>query len=188
MNNILRSVLMRRSTYQFDSRPIRDEELMDILEEGKLLSNAENNEAWHFTVLQNRALLKRLSDAHEKLIAREHEGLKKDSAAGRVSSHMLLDVPMLLIISGRKDVKYAEDAANMVFGSMMLIAEKYGIGVCWLNSAPELFSTEEGKKVLEQMGIPVDYMPLCVGAFGYKRSAALPDILAAGDNVINIVK
>jgi nitroreductase len=188
MNNILRSVLMRRSTYQFDSRPIRDEELMDILEEGKLLSNAENNDAWHFTVLQNRALLTRLSDAHEKLIAREHEGLKKDSASGGAGSRMFLDVPMLLIISGRKDVKYAEDAANMVFGSMMLVAEKYGIGVCWLNSAPELFSTEDGRKVLEQMGIPVDYLPLCVGAFGYKRSAGLPDILTLGDNIINIVK
>ena len=58
MNNILRNVLMRRSTTQFDSRPILDEALIEILEEGKVLSNAPNNQEWHFTVLQNRDLLR----------------------------------------------------------------------------------------------------------------------------------
>ena len=43
MNNILRNVLMRRSVSQFEERPIRDEDLMEILEEGKALSNAVNN-------------------------------------------------------------------------------------------------------------------------------------------------
>ena len=46
MNHILCNILMRRSTSQFDSRPIRDEDLMDILEEGKVLSNAANNQEW----------------------------------------------------------------------------------------------------------------------------------------------
>ena len=44
MNNILRNVLMRRSTSQLDIRPIQDEELMEILEEGKMLSNATRNQ------------------------------------------------------------------------------------------------------------------------------------------------
>ena len=57
MNNILRNVLMRRSTSQLDIRPIQDEELMEILEEGKMLSNATRNQEWHFTVLQNRGLM-----------------------------------------------------------------------------------------------------------------------------------
>ena len=62
MNNILRNVLMRRSTMQFEPRPIRDEAMMEILEEGKLLSNAPNNQEWHFTVVQNRGLLRRFHE------------------------------------------------------------------------------------------------------------------------------
>ena len=73
MNNILRNVLMRRSTMQFDSRPIRDEAMMEILEEGKTLSNAPNNHEWHFTVLQNRGLLRRFHELYERLVE-EHLG------------------------------------------------------------------------------------------------------------------
>ena len=68
MNNILRNVLMRRSTTQFDSRPILDEAMIEILEEGKILSNAPSNQEWHFTVLQNRDLLRRFHVLYERLV------------------------------------------------------------------------------------------------------------------------
>ena len=70
MNNILRNVLMRRSMTQFDPRPVRDEVIMEILEEGKSLSNAPSNQEWHFTVLQNRGLLRRFQEMYERLAGR----------------------------------------------------------------------------------------------------------------------
>ena len=120
MNNILRSVLMRRSTSQLDMRPIRDEELMAILEEGKMLSNAARNREWHFTVLQNRGLMKQLGASCEKMVARVHGDIWGDPA---VTGRILVESALLLIVSGHRDSKYAEDAANMVFGGMMLVAE-----------------------------------------------------------------
>ena len=61
MNNLLRNVLIRRSVYKFDPRPLRDEELMEILEEGKLLSDAASNKVWHFTVIQNRGVIHKIA-------------------------------------------------------------------------------------------------------------------------------
>ena len=185
MNNILRNVLMRRSTSQLDIRPIQDEELMEILEEGKMLSNATRNQEWHFTVLQNRGLMKQLGSSYEKMLARVHSGIWGDPAG---TGRILVESSLLLIISGHRDIKYAEDSANMVFGGMMLVAEKYGIGSCWLTSAPDLLRAPETQKVVGQLSIPSGYDPLCVGVFGYKRALTPPHVLASADNIVNIVK
>lgn len=182
MNNILRNVLMRRSTTQFDPRPVRDEAIMEILEEGKLLSNAPSNQEWHFTVLQNRGLLRRFQELYERL-AREMSG-----DASR-PPHLVSEIPVVLIISGRQDEKFVEDAAHMVFGSMMLVAEKSGLGACWFSTAASTFQTEDGKALLSQLSIPTGYAPLCIGAFGYKRAASAPPrVLSSEDNIVNIIK
>ena len=178
MNNILRNVLMRRSISQFDGRPVRDEDLMDILEEGKVLSNAANNQEWHFTIIQNRPLIRKLYSLR----------IDKSSPVSDAAEHLPFDAPVLMVISGRTDVKYAEDAANMVFGSMMLAADKYRVASCWLASAPQIFATEEGQKVLNQMSSPGGYTPLCVGAFGYKRAVVPANVFASEDNIVNIIK
>ena len=185
MNNILRNVLMRRSTYQFDPRPISEDDLMDILEEGKVLSNAAHNQEWHFTVLQNRALIKKISDINERYLSKDHADFLKNSKLG---DNLLLDAPVLLIISGKKDAKYVKDAANMVFGSMMLVADKYGIASCWLTSTADIFAEPEGQDVLRMLSIPAEFTPLCVGAFGYKKTRVNPNVTACDDNIVNIIK
>ena len=183
MNNILRNVLMRRSTMQFEPRPIRDEAMMEILEEGKLLSNAPNNQEWHFTVLQNRGLVRRFHELYARLV----EGMGGDAA--RVSMHLVSEIPVVLIISGRTEEKFVEDAAHMVFGSMMLVAEKAGISAGWLSTAASVFRSEDGQNLLAQLGIPTGYIPLCVGAFGYKRAPAMPPrVLSSDDHIVTIIK
>jgi nitroreductase len=186
MNNLLRNVLMRRSIYTFDSRQIKDEELLEILEEGKLLSNAANNQAWHFTVVQNRYVLKKLNEEAGSMFVKE-SGMEKESKL-QTDYGLLATVPMLLIISGRDNLKYAEDAANTVFGSMMLVAEKYGISSCWISSISQLFSVNAGKEVREMISIPHGYEPLCVGTFGYKEAIVRPNAFFSEDNVVNIIK
>ena len=183
MNNILRNVLMRRSTMQFEPRTIRDETMMEILEEGKVLSNAPNNQEWHFTVLQNRGLVRRFHELYARLVE------EKGGDTARVSMHLVSEIPVLLIISGRTEEKFVEDAAHMVFGSMMLVAEKSGVSAGWLSTAASVFRSEEGQSLLAQLSIPAGYVPLCVGAFGYKRAPATPPrVLSSEDQIVTIIK
>ena len=166
MNNILRNVLMRRSTMQFEPRPIRDEAMMEILEEGKVLSNAPNNQEWHFTVLQNRGLVRRFHELYALFVE------EKGGDAARVAMRLVSEIPV-----------------HMVFGSMMLVAEKFGVSAGWLSTAASVFHSEEGKSLLDQLSIPAGYVPLCVGAFGYKRAPATPPrVLSSEDHIVNIIK
>ncbi|MBP5199050.1 MAG: nitroreductase family protein [Schwartzia sp.] len=183
MNNILRNVLMRRSTMQFEPRTIRDEAIMEMLEEGKVLSNAPSNQEWHFTVLQNRGLVRQFHELYARLVE------EKGGDTARVSMRLISEIPVVLIISGRTEEKFVEDAAHMVFGSMMLVAEKSGIAAGWLSTGASVFHSEEGQKLLTQLSIPAGFVPLCVGAFGYKRAPATPPrILTSEDNIVNIIK
>lgn len=183
MNNLMRKVLTRRSVYTFSANLPKDEDLMAVLEEGKLLSNAEVNQIWHFTAIQNKDVIKKIYELSMNILP--------DGAKIKNGADMLLNMPMILIISGC-NVKYAEDAASSLFGSMMLAAEKHGLSSCWLSGASDVdVNSAEAQQLMhevkELLQIPDEYMPLCVGAFGYKKSKE-PAKVTKVDSIINIIR
>ena len=183
MNNLMRKVLTRRSVYTFSANLPKDEDLMVVLEEGKLLSNAETNQIWHFTAIQNKDVIKKIYELSISILP--------DGTTIKNGAEMLLNMPMLLIISGC-NVKYAEDAANSLFGSMMLAAEKHGLSSCWLSGASDVdVNSEEAQKLMHEvkniLQIPGESVPLCIGAFGYKKSKE-PARVTKVDSIINIIR
>lgn len=185
MNSLMRKILLRRSVYSFSDNLLREEDLMAILEEGKQLSNAANNQAWHFTAVQNKSVMKTIIEL----------SLKQSVEAGRLkavngSSHGLAakmdNLPTVLVVSGSGDSRYSEDAANTLFGSMMLAADSYGIKSGWISTRSEITDAdaEEIKSILQ---IPQEYMPLCIGAFGYREDDGNIKITYI-DDVVNIIR
>lgn len=186
MNNLLRGVLMRRSVYQFEPRLLQDSDIAAILEAGKQLSNAAENQAWHFTILENRAIIKSIIQENIRWLIEENASIEASSLADEGRS--LLNVPMMLVISGRRDLKYAQDSANAVFGSMMLAAEKYGVASCWLSFVPTILVSKAGSEIAQTIGIPEPYEPYCVGAFGYREIAHKPQMVVSDDHLVHIIK
>lgn len=60
MNETLINIRNRRSARKFKNEQIKDEELNAILEAGQYAPSAMNQQSWHFTVIQNNELLKKL--------------------------------------------------------------------------------------------------------------------------------
>lgn len=179
----MRKVLLRRSVYSFSANVPKDEDLMAVLNEGKLLSNAEKNQVWHFTAVENKDIVRQMYLLAKKAVENNPE-ISKDKtlmSGTELFSHM----PMLLIISGC-DVKYAEDAADTLFGSMMLAAEKHGLCSCWFSGGKDVLSkcADEMKELLQ---IPGDYVPMCVGAIGYKNTGGNATVTEV-DSIINIIR
>ena len=67
-NDTLKTIKSRRSTRNFKNEQIKDDELQAILEAGMYAPSA-NQQAWHFTVIQNKDMLARLN--------REAKGIAK---------------------------------------------------------------------------------------------------------------
>lgn len=181
MNNLMRRVLLRRSVYSFSDRIPDDEDLLAILEEGKMLSNADTNQVWHFTAVQNKDVIRSMY----KLAMKSVEKYEEQHKHWRAEVDMLLNMPMLLVISGC-DVKYAEDAAAALFGSMMLAAEKHGLSSSWLDIPVEILS-DDSAVLRDILQIPGDYVPMCVGAFGYKQAHS-GAVVTKVDSIINIIR
>ena len=60
VNDTLKIIKQRRSIRSFKDEQIKEEELQAVLEAGLYAPNTED-QAWHFTVIQNKELLDRLN-------------------------------------------------------------------------------------------------------------------------------
>ena len=52
-------------------------------------------------------------------------------------------------------------------GNMMLAAYSLGIGSCWIHRAKEEFESEDGKKILKELGIDGEYEGIGHCILGY---------------------
>ncbi len=164
LNSLMRKILLRRSVYSFSANLLREEDLMAILEEGKQLSNVSNNQAWHFTAIQNKVVMKRFAELNAYFVMKN--GTDNSVVTSRNIGKIIDNISTLLVISGNGDLKYTEDAANTLFGSMMLAADNYGVKSCWLGTRESLMAENE-VATAELLQVPDGYTPLCVGGFGY---------------------
>lgn len=63
MNEIIKNILNRRSVRKYKKEQIKIEELQAILEAGKYAPSAMNQQSWHFTVVQNKEVLRKIDEA-----------------------------------------------------------------------------------------------------------------------------
>ena len=72
-------------------------------------------------------------------------------------------------------------------GNLMLAAHDLGIGSCWIHRAKEEFESEEGKQILESLGITGDYIGVGHCALGYP-DGAYPDVIPRKDNRVYYIR
>jgi nitroreductase len=82
---------------------------------------------------------------------------------------------LLIVLADRSVPTYVYDG-SLVMGNMMNAAEDLGISSCWIHRAKEEFETEEGRELLDKLGIEGDYEGIGHLALGY---AAAPPKEAA---------
>lgn len=190
MNELLRNVLTRRSIHNFATQQIKDAELKEILDAGKFVSGAIKNQIWHFTVIQNQQMLETIKLRSVRLLRTQGNSFFKDGFKDD-DVNLLGNAPTLIIVSGDNDNTDTRDAANAVFGNMMLAAEKIGIGACWLYTLTLFFNSLSEDDLAQKLNITEGYIPLCAGVFGYKdreKEKAAPPQTDLPENCVNIIR
>ncbi|MCE5257792.1 MAG: nitroreductase family protein [Chloroflexi bacterium] len=171
MNETLQVIRRRRSIRRYKTEQIQDEELQAILEAGLYAPNA-GDQAWHFTVVQNKELLARLNEA-AKAVARQipMPGLQ---SLGKDANHDCLHgAPTLVIVSGDEQFPVSvETDCAVATENMLIAAESLGLGSCWIFFVMLAFSGPQSAELHRELGIPKDYKPYYAAVFGYKQEAA----------------
>lgn len=139
----------RRSIRSYESKPIDDDILTEILETTKMCMSARNRQPWTFYVIRNKDLIKTIA---------------KECTTGPFAS----GAPLLIAIVGDKELSpnwYLHDTC-FVSLQLALAAWAYGIGTCWIgrinrDNVKQLLKLKESDDLLTilPLGYPKGEIP-----------------------------
>ena len=150
----LEAILTRRCVRSFAPTRIPSEDLVEkIAEAGTFAPSGMGHQAGLIVKLYNREYRDRFAALNAQIM-----GSKDDP---------FYAAPLLLIVfADRRQATYVYDGA-LIMGNMMIAAHALGLGSCWVHRAREIFSSEEGKKFMQDNGIEDFYEGIGFLALGY---------------------
>jgi nitroreductase len=172
VNETLKMIKQRRSIRSFKDEQIKEEELQAVLEAGMYAPNA-GDQAWHFTVVQNKELLDRLNLA-AKEAAKQMDMEHLRQLGSNEKFNCLYGAPTLIIVSGNVQSPVPLDAdCAAATQNLLLAAESIGLGSCWIFFVLLAFYSSQGSELRKALKIPEGYKPYDSAVLGYKKEAVV---------------
>jgi nitroreductase len=185
MNEVLKAIKNRRSVRVYRSEQLRPVDLDQILEAGIYAPSGHNTQPWHFTVIQNRAVMSHINDLSKKVMAaRPVEWIQKLGANPEFD--LTYHAPTLIIVSGRTDAITWKTDCDAAMQNMMLAAESLNIGSVWLGFAT--FGLRNNPAECRALGIPEGYEAHYGMALGYKTTDTPIAAPERNKNVVNYIR
>ena len=161
MNEVLEVLEKRRSCRRFKTDMIPYEDIEKILKAGTYAPTGMGKQSPIIIAITNKEIRDFLSKENAKVMGREDVD---PFYGGPV---------VLAVLADRSIYTYLEDG-SLVLGNMMNAAESLGIGSIWIHRAKEVFDGENGKKLLNELGIKGDYVGIGFCVLGYKDVEHIP--------------
>lgn len=185
-NETLKVIRQRRSIRSYKDEQIRDEEIQAVLEAGLYAPNA-GDQAWHFTVVQNKEMLGKLNRA-AKEAAKRMDMPHLQALGNSEKFDCLYGAPTLVVVSGNEKSPMPMDMdCAAATENMLIAAESIGLGSCWIFFVTMAFSSPQGPQLRKELKIPEGYRPYDAAVFGYKK-AATTEAPARKPDLITYVK
>ncbi|MCR5181195.1 MAG: nitroreductase family protein [Bacteroidaceae bacterium] len=159
MENFSDLVRQRRSMRKFTDEPLSPEQVEVLLKSALMSPSSKGKHAWHFVVVDDKAMLKQLS------------------ACKSVGSDFLAGAPLAIVVVGEPEESdvWVEDC-SVASTILLLQAEDLGLGACWIQLHnrfdPEGNSSDE--IVRELLNIPDSMRPVTIVAVGHKGMERKP--------------
>ena len=173
MSDVLETIKSRRSIRKYKSDMVPQDKLEKIIEAGTYAATGMGKQSPIIVAVTNKELRDKLSAMNAKIM-----GTNTDPFYG---------APVVLIVLADKSRPTYLYDGSLVMGNLMLEAEAQGIGSCWIHRAKEEFESEEGKQILEGLGITGDYIGVGHCALGF-TDGAYPDVIPRKDNRVYYIQ
>ena len=161
----LKVLKSRRSVRAYSGRMLDRDALKKLLDAAILAPTAMHEEPWAFSLIQDRDLLKKISDlAKPILFERLHRsGRVVDASPDFDIFH---GAGTLLVISSKHSGPFVDADCWLAAENLMLAACAWGIGSCVIGSALPALEIPEVKS---SIGIPAEYRPIAPIILGYPQ-------------------
>jgi nitroreductase len=164
------AIMTRRSVRKFETRKIPDAVLEMIIRAGTYAPSALALQPWGFVVVQDQALLNRVSDYCKpvmiSLMKDAHDGMS-DAFRQLLESKdysIYYHAPTVIMVMGKTGSRFREIDCSLCAENMMLAAHALGIGSCWIGSTEVAY---DNKELMAGFRIPEGYSPVGTIVFGY---------------------
>ncbi len=170
MNEVVKTLLSRRSIRKFKDKQVPLDVLKEILECGIYAPSGKNKQSSRIVVVQNPDLISKIAKINASFVNKENF----DPFYG---------APVLLIVFADKNIPtYIKDASAVI---MNILNASFSLGVdsCWIDRAFETFSTKEGELLKQKWNLSDNFVGVGNVVLGY-RDMDLPNALPRRDDLI----
>lgn len=181
MNDVIRTILERRSIRNYQSKQIEPEQLHAILEAGLYAPTGGGRQSPIMLVCQNTEFNERLGRINRTLFGKANSNAIRFVSQTQRSiaddDNILsgfYNAPTVVTLFAPKQWLYGVNDCTSVAITMSLAAWSIGIGSCYVSRAEETFDTELGKTIKAQAGIDEDYMAHVCLCLGYPKGEGQP--------------
>lgn len=158
-NDVIATIMARRSVRQYKDTPVEHEKLEMVARCGINAPSGMNAQPWDVRVVESSKWISGVTEIYKKANA---EQVSRDKGF----KNMFRNAPNIIVVSTPKG-RGAVDA-GLMGENMMLAAYSLGLGTCCLGGPVRfLNSNAEAKPYLDQLGIPDGYEICYILAIGY---------------------
>lgn len=159
MNEIIKSIMTRRSIRSFTDKAISREDLEAIVGCARFAPSAMNRQQWKFTVIQNKELIAKLAKAVGTVI-------------GRGDDYNFYKPNALILITAPRDYGFGVQDCSCAAENVFLSAHALGIGSVWINQLCGVSDEPILREMLNELNVPSDHVVYSTAALGYPANAA----------------
>ena len=173
MNEVIKTILERRTIRKFQERQISREELDLILETGLYAPTSGGMQRVEMLVCQDKEINDRLGRINRNVFGRANsDGIhfvsetQKSIADDDNIKSAFYDAPTVITLFAPADWIYNQQDCASVAITMSLAAWSLGIGSCYVSRAEETFASEYGREIMKKAGVSEDktaFVHLCLG-------------------------
>ncbi|MHA1575950.1 MAG: nitroreductase family protein [Candidatus Thorarchaeota archaeon] len=161
--DVLEAIMGRRSIRKYLTAEVESEKVDTILEAGRWAPSASNKQPWHFIVIRNPELRKKLADVHPY-------------------GDFMAESPVVIVVLGNseKHPRYHLADPHNAVQNMLLAAYSLGLGTCWMG----VRDTDIEQFFKETLEVPDKFRVICSISLGYhdvearKNRIELDDMLS----------
>ncbi len=166
----------RRAIRDFEDKAVPMETIQEIIHDSCLAPSAGNGQPWNFIVINDKELIKRLSDESKKNILAfieanpEAPSKKYEAAMRNPHFNVFYNAPSLVYIVGSREINNLYVDCSLAACYFMFGASARGLGTCWIG----LGTSIQDPELLNLMGMSEDHRIVAPLIIGYPK--AIPGI------------
>jgi nitroreductase len=162
----------RRSIRDFEDRQVPTNIVRDIIKDTCLAPSAANRQPWRFVIINDKDLIKQLSDESKNNLIADIEkspgspNKNYEAALRNPEFNVFYNAPCLVFIVGSKHVRSLYVDCALAASYFMFCASERGLGTCWVG----LGTSIQDPELLGHLGMSEDHTIVAPIILGYPKS------------------